>query len=146
MADFGKLNFQVAFNPTTAFPIDARCYFEGDNALSDAEAAAATAEDVGSKNTVYHYGMKVLVNQNGVYTWYKITTSKTLEIDGSGGDIEFSTDEEVTKILESIYGETSDDIPDIPDDDDNTLSDSDFATDEEVENMLNDIFGVKTLN
>lgn len=82
MADFGKLNFQVAFNPTTAFPLDARCYFEGDNALTAAQAAAAIAEDVGSKNTVYHYGMKILVNQNGVYTWYKITTSKTLEEEG----------------------------------------------------------------
>ena len=27
MADFGKLNFSVAFNPTTAFPLDARYYF-----------------------------------------------------------------------------------------------------------------------
>lgn len=111
MADFGKLNFQVAFNPTTAFPLDARCYFEGENALSAAQAAAAAAEDVGSKNTVYHYGMKILVNQNGVYKWYKITTNKTLEAEGSSGG-----------------GDT-------------TMTDDDFVTDEEVENMLDDIFG-----
>lgn len=85
MAEFGKLNFQVAFNPTTAFVLDARCYFEGDTALEDAKAAAATAEEVGSKNTVYHYGMKLLVNQNGVYKWYEITTSKTLKEESNGG-------------------------------------------------------------
>ena len=27
MADFGKLNFAVSFNPQTAFPLDARYYF-----------------------------------------------------------------------------------------------------------------------
>lgn len=139
MADFGKLNFQVALNPTTAFPVDARCYFEGDDALTAAQAAAATAEDVGSKNTVYHYGMKILVNQNGVYTWYEITTNKTLELDTSGGaEIEYSTDEEVTQILEKIYGETSGNIPE----GDTTITDDDFATDEEVEDMLDETFGV----
>ena len=40
MADFGKLNFAVSFNPQTAFPLDARYYF---SSLSAAEAAAATA-------------------------------------------------------------------------------------------------------
>lgn len=140
MADFGKLNFQVAFNPTTAFPIDARCYFEGENALSSAQAAAATAEDVGSKNTVYHYGMKLLVNQNGFYTWYKITTDKTLVEEGNGGgsEIDFATDEEVSEILEAIYGETSDDLPEGGD---TTITDDDFATDEEVEDALDEIFG-----
>lgn len=139
MADFGKLNFQVAFNPTTAFPIDARCYFEGENALSSAQAAAATAEDVGSKNTVYHYGMKLLVNQNGVYTWYQITTDKTLVVDEGGGEIEFSTDEEVSEILEAIYGKTSGDLPEGGG---TTITDDSFATDEEVENALDEIFGV----
>jgi hypothetical protein len=26
--DFGKLEFSVSFNPTSAFPLDARSYFE----------------------------------------------------------------------------------------------------------------------
>ena len=39
MADFGKLNFAVSFNPQTAFPLDARYYF---SSLSAAEAAAAS--------------------------------------------------------------------------------------------------------
>lgn len=93
MADFGKLNFSTSFNPTSAFPLDARCYFEGDTALADAEAAAAIAEDVGSTNTVYHYGMKLLVNQGGVYTWYRITESGTLEAEGTGSAADIRTDE-----------------------------------------------------
>ena len=47
MANFGQLNFAVSFNPTTAFPLDARSYFDS---LSEAQAAAATAEEVGSSN------------------------------------------------------------------------------------------------
>lgn len=69
MADFGKLNFSVALNPTSAFPLDARCYFES---LEAAQAAAATAEAAGSTNTVYYYGQKVLVYENDQVTWYTI--------------------------------------------------------------------------
>lgn len=54
MADFGKLNFAVAFVPQTAFPLDGRTYFES---LETAQAAAATAVPVGSSDGVYHYGM-----------------------------------------------------------------------------------------
>lgn len=69
MANFGKLNFSTSFNPTSAFPIDARCYF---TSLAEAEAAAATAENVGSTNTVYYFGMKILVSENNKNTWYEI--------------------------------------------------------------------------
>lgn len=51
MADFGKLNFAVAFVPQTAFPLDGRTYFES---LEAAQAAAATAVPVGSSDGVYH--------------------------------------------------------------------------------------------
>ena len=76
MADYGKLNFSVAFNPTSAFPLDARCYF---NSLSEAQEAAQTAEEIGSKNTVYYYGQKLVVMENGNASWYKITPAKTLQ-------------------------------------------------------------------
>ncbi len=69
MADFGKLNFSVAFNYTSAIPDDARTYF---TSLEEAQAAAATAEEVGSTNTVYYFGQKLLVYENGVPTWYMI--------------------------------------------------------------------------
>lgn len=82
MADFGKLNFSTSFNPTSAFPLDARCYF---NSLPLAKAAAATAEEAGSSNTVYYYGMKLLVDDGTTAKWYTIQRDRTLLEDGIGG-------------------------------------------------------------
>lgn len=81
MADFGKLNFSVALNPTSAFPLDARCYF---TSLEKAQAAAATAEEVGSTNTVYYFGQKLLVYENDTVTWYTIQPDGSLLADGAG--------------------------------------------------------------
>lgn len=94
MADFGKLNFSVSFNPTSAFPLDARCYF---NSLALAKAAAATAEEAGSTSTVYYYGQKLLVDDGKTSKWYTIQRDRTLLEDGagggsSGGGTEFTTD------------------------------------------------------
>ena len=75
MTDFGKLNFSTSFNPTSAFPLDARCYFES---LTDAKKAASSAKAVGDTSTVYHYGMKLLVYEGGVYTWYQISKNNEL--------------------------------------------------------------------
>lgn len=83
MSDFGKLNFSVAFNPTSAFPLDARCYF---TSLEAAQAAAATAEEVGSTNTVYYYGQKLLVYENDVATWYTIQPGGVLIAEGTGAE------------------------------------------------------------
>lgn len=73
--DFGKLNFSVSFNPTSAFPIDARCYFES---YAAAEAAAAKAEAAGSTNTVYYYGQNVVVVEDNVASFYIIQPDGTL--------------------------------------------------------------------
>lgn len=81
MADFGKLNFSTSFNPTSAFPLDARCYF---TSLAEAQAAAATAEPVGSTNTVYYYGQKFLVYENDTVTWYTVQPDGTLVPEGTG--------------------------------------------------------------
>jgi hypothetical protein len=51
--DFGKLNFSISLNPTSAFPLDARSYFES---LTAATAAAASAKPAGSAESVYYYG------------------------------------------------------------------------------------------
>ena len=75
MSEYGKLNFSVAFNPTSAFPLDARSYFDS---LAAATAAAGTAEEVGSSNTVYHYGETVAVVENGAASLYIIQPDKTL--------------------------------------------------------------------
>ena len=93
MADFGKLNFSTSLSPTSAFPLDARCYFDS---LALAKAAAATAEEVGSTNTVYHYGMKLLVDDGVFAKWYTIQRDGTLLDDEA---IRFETDE--TLIVEN---------------------------------------------
>ena len=76
MADFGKLNFSVAFNPTTAFPLDARYYFA---TLAEAQAAAAAAVEVGSSDGTYFFGEIVCVVADGVASLYIIQPDKTLK-------------------------------------------------------------------
>ena len=80
MADFGKLNFAVSFNPQTAFPLAARYYF---SSLSAAEAAAATAVEVGSSDGTYFYGENVCVVTESSADLYIIQPDKTLKAVGS---------------------------------------------------------------
>ena len=80
MADFGKLNFAVSFNPQTAFPLDARYYFYS---LSAAEAAAATAVEGGSSDGTYFYGENVCVVTESSADLYIIQPDKTLKAVGS---------------------------------------------------------------
>ena len=79
--NFGKLNFSTSFNPTSAFPLDARCYFEN---LASAQAAAATAEAAGSSNTVYYFGETSAVLENNVATLYIIQPKDET---GVGGEL-----------------------------------------------------------
>lgn len=79
--NFGKLNFSTSFNPTSAFPLDARCYFES---LASAQAAAATAEAAGSSNTVYYFGETLAVLENNVATLYIIQPKDET---GVGGEL-----------------------------------------------------------
>ena len=85
MTEFGKLNFSVSFNPTSAFPLDARSYFE---TLAAAEAAAATADEAGSSTTTYYYGQTLAVVENNVAALYIIQPDKTLA--KIGEDIELN--------------------------------------------------------
>lgn len=80
MANFGKLNFAVSFNPVSAFPIDARYYFA---TLADAQAAAAAAVEVGSSDGVYFYGENVCVVTESAADLYIIQPDKTLKAVGS---------------------------------------------------------------
>lgn len=80
MANFGKLNFAVAFAPQTAFPLDARYYF---TSLEAAQAAAASSVEVGSSNGTYFYGENVVVVTNDAATLYLIQPDKTLKEVGS---------------------------------------------------------------
>lgn len=80
MATFGKLNFAVAFNPQTAFPLDARYYFD---TLVAAQEAAAGAVEVGSSTGTYFFGQTVVVVESNVATLYVIQPDKTLKPVGS---------------------------------------------------------------
>lgn len=84
--NFGKNNRSVAFDPTSAFPLDARSYFES---YELAVAAAAIAEEAGSSNTVYYYGQTIAVVENSKATLYIIQPNKTLT--PIGGSVESST-------------------------------------------------------
>lgn len=72
---FGKGNRSVAFNPTSAFPLDARSYFES---YALALAAAQGAEEAGSSNTQYYFGQTLVVVENGAASFYTIQPDNTL--------------------------------------------------------------------
>ena len=90
--DFGKLNFAVGFNRTSAFPLDANSYFESYN---DAVTAAAGAAEVGSADSAYYIGQLLIVKDTteGVGL-YQINAGKTLTKFGQAS----SADELATKI------------------------------------------------
>lgn len=73
---FGTLDFAVAFSRQTAFPLDAKSYFES---LELAQAAAATAQEAGSSETVYYFGQTIAVVESSVATLYVIQPDKTLK-------------------------------------------------------------------
>lgn len=79
--NFGKLNFSVSFNPTSAFPLDARSYFES---YVEASAAAAQATSAGNSDSVYYYGQTLVVVENNSANFYIIQPDNTLkEIEGA---------------------------------------------------------------
>lgn len=85
MIDFGKLDFAVSFKPLTAFPLDARYYFDSKTA---ADAAAAAAVEVGSSDGTYFIGQTVVVNDNKNATLYVIQPDKKLRALAAGGSVE----------------------------------------------------------
>lgn len=73
---FGTLDFAVAFNRQTAFPLDAKSYFES---LTAAQAAAASAQEAGSSETTYYFGQTIAVVEDNKATLYVIQPDKTLK-------------------------------------------------------------------
>ena len=73
--EFGKLNFAIGFNRTSAFPLDANSYFENyDNAVK----AAASAAEVGSADSAYYIGQLIIVRNAIGFGLYQISEDKTL--------------------------------------------------------------------
>jgi hypothetical protein len=100
MLKFGKANFPVAFRPTSAFPLDARSVFAD---LASAEAAAASAKEIGSTDSVYHYGMKILVSNDKGEKWYIIQRDCTLLEELTKAGVEAVVDEYISSALEGDY-------------------------------------------
>ena len=83
--NFAKGNRSMAFNPTSAFPLDARSYFESYDA---AVAAALTAKEAGDSTTTYYFGQSIVVVENGAASFYIIQPDGTLgEV---GGKVEIN--------------------------------------------------------
>lgn len=101
MANFGTLDFAVAFNPQTAFPLDARYYFDSKAA---ADAAAAAAVEVGSSDGTYFIGQTVVVNDNTNATLYVIQPNKTLRALAAGGSVE-EIRGELQKMADKLSGD-----------------------------------------
>lgn len=74
------LNYSVSLNPTAAFPIDARSMF---GSYAAAYAAAQSAENAGSTNTVYYIGQMLTVYENGIVSHYSIQSDKSLKAVGA---------------------------------------------------------------
>lgn len=87
--DFAKLDFAVSLSPQTAFPLDARSYFES---LEAAQAAAAAAVPVGSNKGVYYYGQTVVVVENDKASFYIIQPDKTLSSIAGASSISVNPD------------------------------------------------------
>lgn len=83
--DFGKLDFSVSFNRLTAFPLDAKSYFES---YESANAAAATADYAGSDKSAYYFGQVVAVVENSEAKLYVIQPDKTLK--EAGASVKFN--------------------------------------------------------
>ena len=99
--DFGKLDFAVAFNRQTAFPLDAKSYFES---LESAQAAAQSADAAGSKTTTYYFGQQIAVVESGVATLYIIQPDKTLKEVGGKIDVNENIFEKTTEGKLDIIG------------------------------------------
>lgn len=97
---FGKINRAASFNPQTAFPLDARSYFES---YALALEAAQKAEAAGSTNTVYYFGQVLTVVENNIAKQYQIQPDNTLLEVGTGS----ISNEQIVEIQESIENLTT---------------------------------------
>lgn len=87
--EFGKLNFAVGFNRTSAFPLDANSYFED---YDDAVAAAASACEVGSSDSAYYIGQLLIVRNAVGFGLYQISEAKGLIKFGQASSADELTD------------------------------------------------------
>ena len=80
ISNLPKLNFSVPFAMTAALPLEYNAYF---STLAEAQAAAQTAEQPGSTNTIYYFGQKIVVVTENSADLYIIQPDKSLKEAGS---------------------------------------------------------------
>lgn len=73
-------NIISSIKPIKPVPIDARVMFSD---YDSAKAAAESAVEIGESGSVYHFGMKLCVDDGSKVTWYTITRNRTLAEDTS---------------------------------------------------------------
>lgn len=73
------LDFQKAFNPAGAFPLDARSMFATKTAATNAAATAVEAGSAQQAESKYYIGQILTVFENDVVTHYTIEPDKTLK-------------------------------------------------------------------
>lgn len=105
--EFGKLNFAVGFNRTSAFPLDANSYFEKYDA---AVTAAAGAAEVGSSDSAYYIGQILIVKDvtKGVGL-YQIGADKSLIKFGQASSADELTND--LKTLKARFEKLVNDLP-----------------------------------
>lgn len=98
--NFGKLNRAVAFNPTTAFPLDARSYFEDIESAND---AASSAKLAGDTTTVYYNGMIITVTdpETNIAKAYIISNGALEEV-GSSVEVESIDEDYINSLFPEI--------------------------------------------
>ena len=72
MATFNSIDRVAAINPKSAFPLDARSYFEN-KTLEEVTNIIKNAKEAGSTDSVYYIGQIITIVNNGVSNAYQIT-------------------------------------------------------------------------
>lgn len=135
MLNFGKINFSASFNPTSAFPLDARSYFES---YEQAFEAAKKAKPVGSTDSLYYYGQTLVVVENNEINFYIIQTDNTLKnIPILVNEKIFDYNKNNSLSLRGFDEAASGMSPVV--DKDGLISWSNFYTQSEIDNKLNEI-------
>lgn len=97
---FGQLDFHTSFKPSSAFPLDAREYFES---YAAALAAAKTATEAGSADSNFYFGQVLRVVDSGVASLYQIQPDATLSPVGGGAALD-GVNQRVSALEETVGG------------------------------------------
>lgn len=84
MANFNSIDRAAAINPKSAFPLDARSYFEN-KTLEEVTEIIKGAKEAGSTESVYYIGQIITIVNNGISNAYQITPN---DISSTTGEVQ----------------------------------------------------------